>query len=77
MQHTANSSQQIAPRFLASLHTPNQSFSGEAPVQTPDSQGGGMDWADNQAKERDVAKSRLSDQKFNISENSLLFYLVE
>ncbi|KAI3331938.1 hypothetical protein HD806DRAFT_478833 [Xylariaceae sp. AK1471] len=64
MQHAANSSQQFAPRLSGPLHTPTQSFS-EAPIQTPDSQGG-MDWADKQAKEHDAAKSRLSDHKFNI-----------
>jgi hypothetical protein len=66
MQQAANSSQQFAPRLSGPLHTPTQSFS-EAPIQTPDSQGG-MDWADKQAKEHDAAKSRLSDFRFNISE---------
>jgi hypothetical protein len=69
-QHAANSSQQFAPRFSgAALHTPTQSFS-EA-LQTPDSQG--MNWAGSTSvKEEELAKSRLSDTHFNISE---LFFL--
>ncbi|KAI1166490.1 hypothetical protein F5B18DRAFT_605943 [Nemania serpens] len=62
MQHAANTSQQSVPRGPGSLYTPSQSFS--EPVQVPDSSS--MDWADKQAKEHEVAKSRLSDHKFNI-----------
>ncbi|KAI1133556.1 hypothetical protein F5Y10DRAFT_228044 [Nemania abortiva] len=64
MQHAANTSQQYAPRVQGSLYTPNQSFSESA--QTPDSKV--MDWADKQAKEHEVAKSRLSDHTFNIKD---------
>ncbi|KAJ8127008.1 hypothetical protein O1611_g6628 [Lasiodiplodia mahajangana] len=64
MQQTANSSQQFAPRIQGSLYTPNQSFS--ETIQTPDSQV--MDRAEKQAKEHEVAKSRLSDHTFNIRE---------
>ncbi|KAI0004670.1 hypothetical protein F4779DRAFT_70500 [Xylariaceae sp. FL0662B] len=51
------------------LHTPNQSFS-EA-TQTPDSTKAGQlaGWMDKKLKEEtDMAKSRLSDQKFNMSD---------
>ncbi|KAI0453650.1 hypothetical protein F5B21DRAFT_478772 [Xylaria acuta] len=62
MQHTPNSSQQFAPRGPGPLYTPTRSFN--ETVQTPDAQG--IDWAEKQAKEHEVAKSRLSDHKFNI-----------
>ncbi|KAI0871283.1 hypothetical protein GGS24DRAFT_472085 [Hypoxylon argillaceum] len=61
-QHTTNPFAQFASRIPGPIYTPSQSFN-EA-IQTPDSQG--MDWADKQAKDVEVAKSRLSDQKFNI-----------
>lgn len=67
MQRTANTSQQSVPRGPGSLYTPSQSFS--EPVQSLDSSS--MEWEDKQAKEHEVAKSRLSDSKFNISETSL------
>ncbi|KAI8951000.1 hypothetical protein F4801DRAFT_546872 [Xylaria longipes] len=61
MQHTPNSSQQFAQRGPGLLYTPTRSF-GEA-VQISDAQG---IEADKQAQEHEVAKSRLSDHKFNI-----------
>ncbi|KAI1259832.1 hypothetical protein F5Y18DRAFT_432966 [Xylariaceae sp. FL1019] len=51
----SSSSQPFPPRAPGSLHTPSTSFSDA--VHTPD---------DKQAKEYEVAKSRLTDAKFNM-----------
>ncbi|KAI0204752.1 hypothetical protein F4808DRAFT_309362 [Astrocystis sublimbata] len=61
MQHTPNSSQQFAPR---GVFTATRSFNDA--VQASDAQGN--DWADQQVKESEAAKNRLSDQKFNMRE---------
>ncbi|KAI1328304.1 hypothetical protein F5Y16DRAFT_369360 [Xylariaceae sp. FL0255] len=55
--HAANTSHTRVP-----VHTPTQSFSDA--LQTPDSRG--IDWADKQAKDVELAKARLVDPKFNI-----------
>lgn len=66
---TPSSSRPLASRLPSQLHTPTHSFS-EAAV-TPDSS---MDsqlpnWNDKKSREElDAARSRLVDQKFNISE---------
>ncbi|KAI1180626.1 hypothetical protein F4777DRAFT_255355 [Nemania sp. FL0916] len=63
MKSTANSSQQFGPR-APTFYTPTQSFSDSS--QTPDLQS--MDRVDRQAKEHEMAKTRLVDNKFNIRE---------
>ncbi|KAI1119672.1 hypothetical protein F5Y14DRAFT_396129 [Nemania sp. NC0429] len=62
MQHAANTSQQSVPRGPGSLYTPSQSFSETG--QALDSSS--LDRTDKQTKEHEVAKSRLSDPKFNM-----------
>ncbi|KAI2625229.1 hypothetical protein GGS21DRAFT_531833 [Xylaria nigripes] len=63
-QHTANSSQQIAPRPSGSLHTPTQSFC--ETQQSLDSQV--PDWDDKQVTEYENIKNRLFHSRFNIRE---------
>ncbi|KAH9904201.1 hypothetical protein F4778DRAFT_734374 [Xylariomycetidae sp. FL2044] len=59
---------QFPHRLSDTLHTPSQSFSGAA--QTPESNAeASLAWADKKFREEyDVAKSRLSDQKFEIAD---------
>ncbi|KAI1074025.1 hypothetical protein F5B20DRAFT_564977 [Whalleya microplaca] len=62
-------SRPLASNLPGQLHTPNQSFSESA--QTPDSTKAGQmaGWMDKKFREEtDVAKARLSDQKFNMSD---------
>lgn len=59
MQHAANTSEQSGPVAIGPLFTLG------GPTQASDPHG--RDRGDIQAKEYEVAKSRLSDLKFNIS----------
>ncbi|KAI1107594.1 hypothetical protein F4804DRAFT_296498 [Jackrogersella minutella] len=64
--NTPSSSRPLAARVPGQLHTPTHSFSEGA--FTPDSiDGKPVTWNDKRSRDEfDLARSRLSDQKFNI-----------
>ncbi|KAI1339106.1 hypothetical protein F5Y15DRAFT_384816 [Xylariaceae sp. FL0016] len=66
---TSNAGSSFAPRLGGALHTPTQSFSGDV-APTPDSTSAGrsvFDFKEQKLRdEYDHAKTRLSDQHFNM-----------
>lgn len=68
MQNTPSSSRPLAARVPGQLHTPTHSFSDAAPAFTPDSvDGKNIAWNKNFKEDLDSMRTRLTDQKFNIS----------
>ncbi|KAI1460490.1 hypothetical protein F4805DRAFT_454912 [Annulohypoxylon moriforme] len=65
MQNTPSSSRPLAARMPGQLHTPTHSFSEAA--FTPDSvDGRNVTWDKKSKEEFELARARLTDQKFNI-----------